>query len=226
MERPKDLSITPRTAIIVILLFHLVGLVGLIVPVTRSLFLQIVPWHIVLMLMVIVLSHKNFDTRFVTFILLIFVLGIVLEWIGVHKDWIFGNYKYGKILGIKIFDIPLTIGVNWFLLIYAAGVSMQRSRLRGILPRVVVGALLLVGLDLLIEPVAIRFSYWHWAGNIIPFKNYYCWFLVSAAMLFIFEKFAFKKQGKIAPILLTTQFFFFGVLSIVIQVFIDPSNPE
>ena len=215
MERPKDLSITPRTAIVIIILFHFVGLVGLIVPATQPLFLQIVPWHLLLMLLVIVLAHKNFDGKFVGFMALVFITGIVLEWIGVHKKWLFGNYAYGNTLGLKIFDIPLTIGINWFLLIYAAGVTMQRSRLKSMFPRVIVGALLLVALDLLIEPVAIRFDYWHWAENIIPFKNYYCWFLVSAAMLFVFEKFGFKKQSIAAPVLLATEFVFFGVLNMV-----------
>lgn len=219
MERPKDLSITPRNAIIVILLFHTVGLLGLLLPVSRALFLQIVPFHILLMLVVIVLSHKNRDARFVLFLSIIFVSGIVLEWIGVHKQWIFGDYSYGKTLGLKILDIPLTIGVNWFLLIYAAGVTMQRSRLKNIFSRLIVGALLLVMLDLLIEPVAIHFDYWHWTEHTIPLKNYYCWFLVSAAMLFVFEKFQFKKQNIAAPVLLLTQFVFFGILAIVVLFF-------
>nr|WP_294948621.1 carotenoid biosynthesis protein [uncultured Mucilaginibacter sp.] len=212
MERPKDLSITPRTAIIAIILFHFVGLVGLLIPLTRPLFLQLVPWHILLMLLVVMLAHRNFDNKFAAFIALIVIAGIVLEWIGVHKQWLFGNYAYGGSLGLKLFDIPLTIGINWFLLVYAAGVTMQRSRLKSMLPRVIVGALLLVLLDLLIEPVAIRFDYWHWADNTIPFKNYYCWFLVSAAMLLVFEQFQFKKQSVAAPVLLATEFVFFGVL--------------
>jgi putative membrane protein len=212
MERPKDLSITPRTAIIVIILFHFVGLVGLLVPLTRPLFLQLVPWHILLMLLVVMLAHRNFDNKFAAFIGLVIVAGIVLEWIGVHKQWLFGNYAYGESLGLKLFDIPLTIGINWFLLVYAAGVTMQRSRLKRMLPRVIVGALLLVLLDLLIEPVAVRFDYWHWVDNTIPLKNYYCWFLVSAAMLLVFEKFQFKKQSVAAPVLLATEFVFFGVL--------------
>jgi putative membrane protein len=212
MERPKNLSITQRTAIVVIILFHLVGLIGLLVPFTQPLFLQIVPWHILLMLLVIVLAHKNFDEKFLAFMALLFAAGIVLEWIGVHKTWLFGNYAYGKTMGLKVFDIPLTIGINWFLLIYAAGITMQRSRLKSITARVITGALLLVLLDLLIEPVAIRFDYWHWTDGVIPFKNYYCWFIVSAAMLFVFEKFGFKKQGIAAPVLLATEFAFFGVL--------------
>ena len=104
------------------------------------------------------------------------------------------------------------IAVNWFLLIYSTGVLMQRARVKNIYVRLIIGALALVMLDIIIEPVAIHFDYWHWAGNTIPVKNYICWFLLSAAMLFIFELFKFKQQSKVAPALLAMQFIFFLVL--------------
>jgi len=217
MERPQDLNITPKTANIIIILFHVVGLVGLSVPASRPLFLQIVPAHILLMLVVIVLSHKSRSKGFIIFSLLIFLSGFGLEWLGVHKYWLFGDYDYGKTLGFKLFDIPLTIGVNWFLLVYAAGVTMQHSRLKSTFFRVITGAAILVVLDVLIEPVAIRFDYWHWDNNIIPLKNYICWFFVSAAMLYTFELFKFKKQSRAGMVLLITEFVFFGILGLVIR---------
>jgi len=144
--------------------------------------------------------------------LLIFVLGFMAEWIGIHKAWLFGNYVYGDTLGIKVNGVPLIIGVNWFLLVYSAGVLMQQARLKSIWLRIIAGALILVLLDVLIEPVAIRFNYWHWVENIIPAKNYICWFLLSALMLFVFEKFGFKKQSMVGVVLLIAQFIFFAVL--------------
>ncbi len=206
----------PRVAIGIIILFHLVGLIGLSIPSIRPLFLKIVPAHIILMLIVITLDHQSLNAKFLLFAAIIFVWGFTAEWFGVHKYWIFGDYNYGKTLGFKLFDIPLTIGVNWFLLVYGAGVAMQRSRLKSVFFRVMVGAILLVALDLLIEPVAISFDYWHWDYNVIPLKNYYCWFLVSAAMLYVFERFNFKKQSIAAPVLLATEFAFFGLLNLVI----------
>lgn len=218
MERPKDLSISPRIAIIIVILFHVVGLVGLSVPTTRGLFLQIVPFHLLLMLAVIVLGHHKLSSRFGIFILVIFWLGFIAEWIGVHKGWLFGSYAYDNTLGLKLSGIPLMIGVNWFLLVYATGVALQRSRLRNTFFRIVAGAALLVLLDFLIEPVAIRFNYWHWNTGSIPLKNYACWFAVSAVMLYIFEWFSFKKQSVAAPVLLVTEFVFFGLLNLVILI--------
>jgi len=209
------MTIPPRIAIGITILFHLVGLVGLSLPVSKELFLQIVPFHLLLMFGVIVLSHHKLNSSFGIFILLIFWLGFLAEWVGVHTGWLFGNYAYDSTLGLKLSGIPLMIGVNWFLLIYATGVAMQRSRLKSVFFRVMAGAALLVLLDVLIEPIAIKFNYWHWNSPGIPLKNYVCWFLVSAIMLYAFELFRFKRQGIAAVVLLLTEFVFFGLLNLV-----------
>jgi putative membrane protein len=217
MERQENMKAgRPRNgeliAIAIIILFHLVGLTGLLIPSMRSQFLQLVPYHLLLMMAVIIFSHQDIDRRLVIFILCTFVLGYGVEWIGVNRHLLFGHYQYGQTLGFQLDHVPLIIGVNWFLLIYSAGVLMQRSRVRSMLLRVLTGALILVLLDILIEPVAVHLDYWHWVGGIIPISNYYCWFFVSAFMLVLFEKFHFKKQGIAGPALLITQFVFFVVL--------------
>jgi putative membrane protein len=207
---------TERIAIIIIVLFHIVGLVGFAIPSLSVLFIKLVPWHLLLMAGVIVYSYNQLSEKFLLFGLLVFTIGFLAELIGVHTGLLFGNYSYGETLGIKLFNVPLMIGVNWFLLIYSTGVLMQRSRIKNIYFRIIVGALVLVSLDLLIEPVAIHFDYWHWMGNSSPLKNYACWFLLSAAMLFIFEKFQFKPQNKAAVLLLVMQAVFFMILGLLL----------
>jgi putative membrane protein len=210
MMPPRKIAVS----VAVIILFHVVGLVGFFVPALTPLFLKLVPFHLLLMLLVILVNHYRLSDRFWAFALLIFCLGILAEWIGVHKNWLFGRYQYGRTLGVKVADIPLMIGVNWLMLVYAAGVLMQRFRLKSMLFRILIGAALLVLLDILIEPVAIKFDYWTWINHSIPLKNYLCWFGVSAAFLWIFESFKFKTQSIVAPILLLVQFIFFLLLQI------------
>jgi putative membrane protein len=214
MEGAQGIGMKTRIATIIIILFHVVGLIGLLVPQTRPVFLHIVPWHIMLMFAVTVLAQERPDEKFLLFVALIFVLGFVLEWLGVHKYWLFGDYAYGSTLGVKLSDIPLTIGVNWFLLVFAAGVTMHKTRLKSTFFRVILGGLTLVLLDFLIEPAAIRLNYWHWDEGFVPVKNYMCWFGVGAGMLYIFELFGFKKHNNAAPVLLVTQFVFFGLLDL------------
>jgi putative membrane protein len=201
--------------ITIIILFHIVGLVGFLTPALQPLFLKIVPFHLLLMLVVVIYSHQSVNLKFAYFFVTVFVFGFVLEWVGLHHHLIFGNYVYGQTLGIKLFDIPLMIGVNWFLLVYATGVSMQNLGFKSLNTRVILGAIILVLLDILIEPVATRFDYWHWLTLTAPMENYIGWFLVSGLMLGIFETFKFAKQSIVAAVLLISQFVFFGILNMV-----------
>ncbi|MDB5023874.1 MAG: hypothetical protein JWP78_1629 [Mucilaginibacter sp.] len=221
MERPQNMS-TPgplkeellknKQVICIIILFHLIGLIGLSIPLTRSIFIELVPYHLLLMLVIIMLSHQNTGGRLFIFFFCLFILGYSIEWLGVNKHLLFGQYRYGQTLGLKISGVPLIIGANWYLLTYSTAVLVQRSRLKSMFLRVIAGALLLVSLDMLIEPAAVRLDYWHWANGVIPVKNYCCWFFISALMLLLFESFHFKKQSIAAPVFLGMQFAFFAVL--------------
>ncbi|MBB6108109.1 putative membrane protein [Mucilaginibacter lappiensis] len=223
MERAQDLknplnmiaTRSQRVSIIIIILFHVVGLIGCSLPATDVLFLKLVPWHLLLMTVVIMYNHNQLESRFFLFVLLVFIIGFTAELIGVHTGWLFGNYAYGETLGIQLFRIPLMIGVNWFLLIYSTGVLLQRSRIKNSIVRILAGAAIMLLLDVLIEPIAIHFDYWHWTNNHIPIKNYVCWFGLSAVLLFIFDQFKFKPQSIVAPVLLITQFVFFMALELL-----------
>ncbi|GAB2705025.1 hypothetical protein GCM10027037_33370 [Mucilaginibacter koreensis] len=212
MEGKKNSLSHTTVAIIVIVLFHAVGLAGFLIPATRPLFLQIVPFHLLLMLLVIIYSYGRVDARFIGFILVVYIIGYTAEWIGVHKGWLFGEYNYGKTLGFSISGIPLTMGINWLLLIYGAGVTMQYSGIKAAILRVLIAALLLVGLDVMIEPTAQRFDYWQWGGGNVPLGNYGGWFIVSILSLSVFELFKFKKQSLAGPVLLLVQAVFFALL--------------
>jgi len=213
MEGPEDISSsTQREAIRLIVIFHLIGLLGLSIPFSRPWFLDFVPWHLFIMFMLVAFNHRIFNIKFIAFFLLIFIGGIWIEYTGVHKHWPFGDYLYGRTLGRMKDGVPPIIGVNWFLLIYCTGVAMRRTRLQHGVLRVAMGAMLLVLLDLLIEPIAIRLDYWHWAFNHIPLSNYISWFVISAIMLSIFEAFRFEKQNKVSQVFLLVQFVFFAIL--------------
>ncbi len=215
--KPHIPSQTPKQAKLIrlIIIFNLVGMLGFAIPALQHVFMLLVPWHLLLMGIFIIISHERFDERFLFFFILTYTLTFFAEWVGVHTNFFFGNYHYGHTMGQKLWDIPLVIGITWFLLIYCAGVLMQWSRIKNMFFRVIIGSVTLVLLDLLIEPVAMRFDYWHWSGGIVPMKNYLGWFMVSIVMLFVFELFKFKKQSLVAVVLLGMQFVFFGALCLI-----------
>jgi len=92
---------------------------------------------------------------------------------------------------------------------------MQYSGIKNLNYRVIVGAVVLVLLDVLIEPIAMRFGYWQWANLIVPVENYLGWFIISGLVLGIFEAFKFEKQSRVGLVLLISQFVFFGLLHLL-----------
>lgn len=109
---------------------------------------------------------------------LVYLIGFGIEWIGVHTGLPFGSYHYGPHLAPLLDGIPLVIGINWVLLTSATSflaarwLSDQRAQ-------VIVGALLMVVLDLFIEPVAPVLDYWYWGAGAAPWMNYLAWFAVA-----------------------------------------------
>jgi putative membrane protein len=172
-------------------------------------------------------TQNNKNLFFWLFVLTAAVTGIAVEIIGVNTKLLFGDYNYGAVLGYKIKNVPLIIGVNWFVIIYCCGVSIHTLMVKAIaklatdtatrpmtlkaLSVIVDGATLAVLFDWLMEPVAVQLGYWKWADE-IPFYNYICWFAVAVALLTLFHFLKFNKQNKFAIHLLMIQAMFFLLL--------------
>lgn len=102
----------------------------------------------------------NFGLRGATFGAVIFALGVGLEYVGVNTGIPFGRYRYTGVLvpGLPG-GVPLAIGFAWLFIIVggyftARWASEGRKDVLNHVPTYVGGAVLAVGLDLLLEPVA------------------------------------------------------------------------
>lgn len=198
-----------------VLLFHAVGFYGFSNPERAEEFLPLVPMHLLLMLLLMLISQQERNRDFFLFVSITYLAGYAVEFLGVHSGMIFGAYQYGPTLGIKLAEIPLLIGVNWVLLIYSAGLFIHSLGWENLWIKSAAGAVLLVCLDILIEPVAIRFNYWNWTQGIIPLQNYIAWLLVSFAGCFLFNRLQFNKVNPSAIVLLIAQFLFFIGLNVI-----------
>lgn len=195
-------------AVALVVAMHIAGFVGLQWMLTRAFFEMLIPFNLISSTLILLYFHQDWNKPFYIFMLISFLTGFVVEWFGVHTGLIFGTYQYGDSLGFKLDGIPLLIGLNWLVLIYATGnIALKLSP--NLWLRVMVGAALMVLIDVLIEPVAMRHDMWGWADDIVPLQNYGAWFVVSVFLLWIFFKLPFKKQNAIAPWLYGAQFFFF-----------------
>ncbi len=198
--------------VIILFIFHLVGIVGMSSP-YRQLFAALTPFHLLLSSALLYFYQKSQTALLRKRMIIMVVLGYAIEWIGVHTGFPFGSYHYGQNLGFKISGIPVIIGLNWFILSMGARAVAQRLFLSKAL-QIAGGAILMVMLDLLIEPVAIQIDYWHWAQNEIPLQNYIAWFVVGLLFQVLLVYRMQKLQNPLAIHVLWIQALFFIVLNL------------
>ena len=215
-------------ATLVALIFHLVGLLGILIG-NRSCFSSLTVWNLCLMFGLLVFTESAINRKFLLFVILCWLIGIGAEIIGTRTGYLFGHYHYTDTLGVKFMGVPLIIGINWFVVVYAAGNTMEIlltkisegqtynawNKSMKILSLLIDGALLATCFDWLMEPVAVKLDYWKWDSEVIPFYNYLCWFLLSVLLLALFRACKINGQNRFALHLLMIQSSFFLLLRIL-----------
>jgi putative membrane protein len=217
-----------QIATAIAILFHAIGIIGILFF-NSGFFIQTTAFNLLLMGGLLFYTQEKRNSAFYIFFIICLIAGILFEIIGTSTGWLFGNYSYGNKMGPGIKEVPLIIGINWFIIIYCCGVCVNMmltkltvklseqagrpSKTLQALSILVDGATLAVLFDWLMEPVAIKLGYWQWLGNgEIPLYNYICWFVISMMLLFVFHRLQFGKQNKFAVNLLLIQAMFFLLL--------------
>jgi putative membrane protein len=202
-----------RHGIGLVLILHLVGLVALATP--------LAPWVVSLTPVNLLLTagamavFSKLDRRTVLFALVVGALGYFVEVLGVWTGRVFGEYQYGDVLGFKLLNVPVLIGLNWSMLVFAIGVPLSRTAMP-VWVKVLLGSLGMVGLDLLIEPVAIHLGFWNWEQVTVPVQNYVAWGLVSAVFFALFFLLPVRRENPVARYVLAAQVLFFAGLNLVL----------
>ena len=155
-------------------------------------------------------------------VLTIFFIGFLAEWLGVKYGFFFGDYSYGTNLGVKIDNVPLIIGINWVILSLAArGVIQKIFKLPTL--KIIIASLLMVALDILLEPLAPKLGYWSFDLMVAPPSNYRGWFLLSILIQSILEFVNLRLHFKTSLHIFAIQFLFFWSLYVLFNPLVDLS---
>jgi len=203
---------THRNLILVLVILHLVGVVGILVPQTRDLVLSLSAINLFLGFIIILLSDRKNLMALLFFSAIAFLIGYGSELIGVHTGILFGNYSYGANLGIKLMEVPLIIGINWGVLAITSA-SLTERITNNLFVKIVLNSLLMVFFDFIMEPVAMKSDFWSWQNGVIPFYNYVCWFFISVILQVIYLLFFQIKSNKVFHALFVIQLLFFTILN-------------
>jgi putative membrane protein len=229
---PANKSILKYTKIqiatAIAILFHTIGFAGILFG-HKDFFIHTSALNLLLMFFLVIYTQNKIDKPFLFFVLICFFFGILAEIIGTQTSLLFGKYSYGNALGPKLYNVPLVIGLNWFIIIFCCGITIETILFKltksmdgydtdqnKTLKRLSVlfdGATIAVFFDWVMEPVAVKLNFWKWEGDgSVPFYNYVCWFLLSMIFLFFFRHLQFDKRNKFAVHLLLIQTMFFLLL--------------
>lgn len=195
------------------MVFYTVGIAGMLIPFYFPLFVKLIPLALLLSSFALAIFHQTFSTKSVMLFAAIYLAGFFIEVAGVHSGNIFGHYLYGSSLGLKLFDTPLIIGLNWLLLAYISASVFEKVKIHPAL-KIIGASVLMLGYDVITEQIAPVLDMWHWTDKTIPMQNFVAWFFIALIFQTVIRVFRIKTENRLAPVILICQLLFFLILFI------------
>lgn len=193
---------------VILVIFYSVGIVGTHIPNYKDSFFNLSYFNLILSFIILIIARNDKSIAFWRFIGFAFLIGMSVEWIGVHTGLLFGDYYYGKNLGYKFFGVPLVIGINWAMLTVVSASIINKINTK-VIVKILLGTLVMTFFDMIMEPVAIKSDFWYWKDEIVPLFNYVCWFLISLVLQIIYFRFNLVESNKVYNLLLLCMTLFF-----------------
>jgi putative membrane protein len=188
---------------------YVAGLIGMHIPVTQALFISLVPLNLWFTAFICVIYHPRPSISTYMVLLLIAFAAWLVEVQGVRTGMIFGEYSYGNTLGLKIATVPITIGLNWIVLLMSTNAVIEEWNIGGKVGKAAFGAGLMTFLDLLIEPVAVNYDFWHWTHIQVPVQNFIGWWIVSFFFHYVYQLGPWPAKSSLFRLIAMLQFMFF-----------------
>lgn len=191
---------------------YTVGVIGHLIDFTLPLMKILTPFTLLLTGgVVLFFSQKSSDNKLLFWVIITYSITFTLEVIGVKTGSIFGNYSYGKTLGLNLFEVPLIIGFNWVLVVMGA-IKLSKKLFNDYFFIALFTGIFSVIFDFFLEPIAIRLDYWSWEGNHVPLQNYIAWFVIAFMFSILFQKMKITINSTLAEKYFLTQLTFFIIL--------------
>lgn len=205
------------------LIFYTVGFLLYVIPYTRTLFLFLTPFSLLLVFGAVIYHHKNKNFKFYIYSWFVILFSFFIEAAGVKTGVIFGEYKYLTTLGTKVLETPLIIGVNWLMLAYCSAAIMEYIQKKSgnkisFVLKAIGGASLMLCYDFVAELVAPIMKMWEFRNAMPPVDNYIMWFILAFLFHILLLLFKIQIKSKPAVVLFTVQLIFFFFIYLYNQI--------
>lgn len=182
-----------------------------------------------LLTFILILARERKNRGMVENIFLALIYGLILEIFNTHLS---GSYSYSSDFILRIFDVPLAIGIGWAVIYYAASKTAENYRLKWWQEPFLM-AFIALSIDLAFDVIAIRLGFWQWRIPFsqewygVPYDNLLGWLAVVWTFAFIVnlskQNFFKRKISRIikysaviiSPILLSLQITIFVTLAAI-----------
>jgi putative membrane protein len=191
------------------------GILGILFG-NRELFLQLTPLNLLLCFVLLLINLNDFNKRVITTVVLVYVFGLIVEIVGVQTGLIFGSYEYGDNLGSKFVGVPILIGANWVSLTFMTGAVSALIFPKRMILAALLGSVLMVLIDLCIEPVAPLFDYWTFESGAAPLSNYLGWLIAAIPLQLLYHSLVVDRPQAFANHLLLLHVLFFGTFAVLL----------
>ena len=195
----------------IIWLFHICGMIGISYG-NKEFFLAFTPINLFISFVLLFINQVQLEKPELNATLIIFFVGMISEILGVNYGLIFGDYVYLDNLGFKVLGVPVLIGINWIILTFITG-SMSSYIIKNKYIAALTGAILMILLDLIIEPVAPLLGFWIFDLPTVPLQNYIGWFVIGLTTQYIYHFNIERKEYSFSINLLLVNAVFFAFLN-------------
>mgnify|MGYP001024464572 FL=1 len=204
-------NVTSRISVFIIWLFHICGMIGISYG-NKEFFLAFTPINLFVSFVLLFMNQKYLNSVELKSVFLIFIIGMISEILGVNYGLIFGEYVYLDNLGPKILGVPVLIGINWIILTFITG-SLSSLIFKNKYFSILMGAIFMLLIDFLMEPVAPLLGFWIFDLPSVPIQNYIGWFAVGILTHIIFQFKINEKEFTFSTHLLIVNAIFFVFLN-------------
>lgn len=204
---PKPISIHRFEKFII--WFYIIAFLGTIFPFSNKFFVTLIPWAILFNLAIVMAFHMpefNFKSKMV--FATVAIAGFAIETIGIKTGNIIGENAFNGSLGVKLFNTPLILGVNWLFLIYCSAAITSLMRMSAI-KKILLSSLIILAYSIILEQVAGSLGMWHWKAGSAPVYTYAIWFAIAFVFHSFIKLMKVKIWNRLAFTVFIAQVFFF-----------------
>ncbi len=205
----ENRKLVTKVSVFIIWLFTISAICGVMLG-KLDWFMSKTPLNLLLILALLIVAFPLRETKTILLFLFIIVSSIFAEWLGVNYGLIFGEYDYGSNFGPKIGGVPYLIGINWAFLTFVTA-CISESWVKGFWWRTLIGAALMVLLDIFLEHSAPIFDFWYWSTGKPPLQNFLGWFALSLIYQALYHKLKIQGNTEFSYNVYASQLVFFVI---------------